>query len=124
MSYNISHWKTKTLADFIIPLTAFRHAPEGWEPQIIFLPTPVEGAEVHVVGAGKITGILLPEGRIRVSQINLSGEGSGHEWHDVFCPAFKESTGILEAVLIWEGGDSVSRVHVQNGFVLETPFEL
>ncbi len=54
----------------------------------------------------------------------VQGEASGSYMHYVVNEALKHSTGELEAVLIWEGGDSITRLTVKDGDVNETDIEL
>ena len=123
MSYNISAWKTKQLKDLVIPFESF--AELGSDR----IETIIEGAKTTVIiylseDAG-ITGILSDENRnILVGEINLYGEFSGHDYGDFLLPALKTSTGILEAVLVWEGGDSITRLIVNDGEVTEQDVEL
>ena len=54
----------------------------------------------------------------------MCGEGSGTFKHLILDEALKESTGELEAVLVWEGGDSITRFIVKDGEVSESNIEL
>ena len=46
------------------------------------------------------------------------GEGSGGCWHSVV--EFLETTmGELQAVVVWEGGDSITKLSVKDGVVTE-----
>ena len=55
---------------------------------------------------------------------DMSGEGSGTFYNWILKPALKQSEGILEAVLIWEGGDSIQWLTVKAGKVTERDIEL
>lgn len=67
---------------------------------------------------------ILKDGIIHVTRMKMSGEGSGIFKHEVLDNALKQSAGELEAVLIWEGGDTISNFHVKNGIIEETDIEL
>jgi len=122
MSYNISSWRTKRLEKLIIPFEAFA----GLEDRV---ETRIKEEEITVLvdlseGEG-IVGVLSDKNKnILVSEISMYGQFSGHNYGDFLLPALKKSTGILEAVLIWEGGDSIARLTVKDGEVTEQDVEL
>lgn len=125
MSSNIDRWTTKTLDNLVIPYEAFfRHARHDWHPEDPRV-VDTETGEV-VLDCGCEQGIygILSNGRFKVTKFDMDGEGSGTfiEW--ILKPALEESTGRLEAVLIWEGGDVIERLSVQDGVITETPIEL
>jgi hypothetical protein len=126
MSYNISKCTIKRLENLVIPLEAFfRHERADWHPTHGTIPdfdNPLEivlecGCEQTIAGK-------LEDGKLRVKEMHLSGEGSGTFYSWILAPALKESSGILEAVLVWEGGDSISRLKVENGNVEDEEIEL
>lgn len=126
MSYNIDTVKQKKLDNLTIPVSAF-YTPTirtDWkpdQPKIINFETN----EISInMGCGQtITGILK-DGNIHVTKMNLAGEGSGSLMHYLLTDVFKQSTGSYEAIMIWEGGDSVTKFTIENGVVTETPHEL
>ena len=59
-----------------------------------------------------------------VKEMNIAGEGSNFFFHEVLKPALKLSTGTLIATLIWEGGDSISRIIVNDGEIKEEQIDL
>ena len=71
----------------------------------------------------KILGILN-DGMLNVTSLNLTGEGSGALMDYVIEPALKLSKGYLEATIIWEGGDSVTKLIVSDGVLTNEPIEL
>jgi len=117
MSYNISSWKTKRLEQLVIPLKSLS-----------------ENAELTIKGEETIITVPLSEGRgvvgiladknLLVREINLYGEFSGSDYRYVLLPALRESMGFLEAVLIWERSDSITRLTVKDGEVVEENVEL
>jgi hypothetical protein len=121
MSYNIDNWKLKRLENFSIPMSAFFESPrKDWHPEIEkdgCLTILSCGCEQEIKGIEKADVL-------HINHINMSGEGSGSFFHHVLDNALKKSNGILEAVRIWEGGDSIDRLFVENGKVSVTEIEL
>ncbi len=126
MSYNIDTWKTKKLEDLKVPLQEFyTHERKDFHPE---KPTITDATTMEVeIGCmcedSAIKGILK-DGILTVTEIDISGEGSGTFMHEVFEPALRKSTGKLEAILIWEGGDSTCKLKVDDGSVNDEPVEL
>lgn len=59
--------------------------------------------------------------RVQLTSINWRCEGSGHSWYDVFLPIVAPRIhGEVQAIVYWEGGDSVTGIAVKDGKVLET----
>lgn len=112
MSYNITNFKLKKLEDLKIPIKSFyKSERKDWHPDTkiedeVFITLTICETEIN----GTIENELFS-----VNEINISGEGSGCALHYVLTEAFKDSTGILEAVCVWEGGDSISKLIVVNG---------
>lgn len=122
MSYNVDTWKTKELVELRIPIASlFKHEREDWHPErtnnddgtVTF--SVMEGSEIH----GKIEGNFLV-----VDSITACGEGSGTALHWIFEPALEDSTGKLVASRVWEGGDSIDKLTVENGKIESTPIEI
>lgn len=59
----------------------------------------------------------IEDGVLTVTDLDLEGDGSGTFMGWIFEPALKQSTGELHAVCIWERGDAINRLLVQNGTV-------
>lgn len=122
MGYNIDNWKTKKLNNLTIPLEAFfRHPRTDWHPK-----QSLRGTQDLTLECGcgqEIKGTLNGE-NIVVTEFDMHGEGSGTFYHMILEPAFKESKGELEAVLVWEGGDTIQKLRVKNGAVITTNIEL
>lgn len=122
MSYNITTWKTKKLKNFKIPHKAFFEPDlSDWHPR------------VKIVDDGKISLSAMDNDDIigvrekdilHIHEINIAGEGSGMFVYKILTRAFEKSSGELEAVCIWEGGDSVSKLIVNDGKVKWEPIEL
>lgn len=50
--------------------------------------------------------------------IEYGGEGSGRSY-DKFINLLKDSVGYLEAIVVWEGGDRIVRIKIDNGIYTE-----
>lgn len=119
MSYNISRWMTKRLENLVIPLDALFETTSGWAPELPILKDWKDGItlEIRIAEDGFIVGKLLEENRVAVQEIQCSGGGSGSFFHEVLRPALLLSSGVLEAVQLWEGGDTINRLLVKEGRV-------
>jgi len=114
MSYNITSFKVKKLNNLIIPIKALENKSKKWEATVNVKNVDTMEVMVECGGEQSIEG-TLKEGNLYVSKIDMYGECSGSYIHDVFKDALKQSTGELEAVAIWEGGDTVERISVKDG---------
>lgn len=125
MSYNIDTFKIKKLENLIIPLSAFyQHERKDWHPkQPKIINDETMEVELQCGCEQSIKGILK-DGNIHVTKLHMYGEGSGTFMSWIFNPALQQSTGQLEAVCVWEGGDSVTRLIVKDGKVKEENVEL
>jgi len=125
MAYNIDTAKIKRLESLVIPLDQlYVHEREDWhptQPKILNADT----MEVEIKGAFEqtIKG-LLKDGQLHVTEMDLQGEGSGTFRNWILDPALKKSTGILEASFVWEGGDSITKLTVNNGDLKEVEVEI
>lgn len=118
MSYNINKWKTKELKNLEIPIDAFfKHPRTDWHPEQHIEDAATGRAVLECGCEQKIHGFLA-DGKFKVTEFDMSGEGSGTFMEWILEPALKESIGFLEAVLIWEGGDTVERLTVKDGVVV------
>lgn len=131
MSYNISSWKTKKLDCLRIPLEALQYSEDkkkrGWKTKMSIedFDEGVLKVSVHISEIGGVTGTLLFDTKeIEVEQIAIMGEGSGTDYHELLIPALEKSTGELEAILIWEGGDSITFLRAASGTVTDEPYDL
>lgn len=118
MSYNITTWKTKEISNFLIPLKVVADLP--------YTHLEVDGTSVNAEGLSEgfeLEGNIIDDNIIEVTKIRTTDEGSGSTWED-FISILKESKGTLVAIQIWEGGDSLTKLTVNNGEVIEEPFEL
>ena len=122
MPYNVSHWKTKVLDGLQFSTDV---VPE--DCNIGLTPTINMGGDLCVyVPIGENNGIVgkLRGNLVDVGLIDCFGEHSGTDYADVLLPILRQSTGKLEAVLIWEEGDWITRLKVNDGQVTEEEIDL
>jgi hypothetical protein len=122
MPYNVDTWKTKELVDLQIPFESFfKHERKDWHPDVTYL---ADGRlQLTSMESEGIIG-KLEDGDVHVESINFSGEGSGTMLAWIIIPALEDSTGKLVATRIWEGGDSIDRLVVEDGEITEEDIEL
>ena len=123
MSYNVDTWKTKELAGLKIPVASlFKSDRADWHPQNI---NHDDGSMTFAVfnDTAFIKGTVA-NGILTVSEIVAHGEGSGSACHYIIEPALADSTGKLVAVRVWECGDSIDRLTVEDGKVTSEAIEL
>ena len=125
MAYNISLWKTKRLENFSIPLEAFYTSDrQDWHPSRPEITSPDACEIVLECGCEQTIRGILQSGQLTINQFEMAGEGSGVFYNAILLPALQRSHGRLEAVLIWEGGDSIIRLTVEDGLLFEEDIEL
>lgn len=56
---------------------------------------------------------------LETTDVNCCGEGSGNDFEEILKPLFMDYRGDLEAVMVWEGGDSISKISIVKGVVTE-----
>ena len=115
MSYNIDTFKIKRLENLEIPLSAFfEHRRSDWHPERELDEngklTLLCGCDQEIVGT-------VENGILKVESMDMYGEGSGTFVNWILEPALKKSKGILEASCVWEGGDRINKLIVNNGNV-------
>lgn len=130
MAYDITAWKTKSIEDLKVPLMAFKYDDElvrrGWKTAFnLYIDGDDMAITVNLGTAGfGVKGTLDPIAKLlQVTSIDIHGEGSGTCYEDLLHPALKESTGKLEAVIIWADGDFISKLSVNDGDVTENEYE-
>lgn len=114
MSYNVTGFAIKKLDDFRLPIDTMTDMSEDdvnttAGEVLTFNSFPVSGMEI--IGVNDVDGDFL-----RVTDISYYGEYSGTYW-DHFEELLFQSTGILNALVVWEGGDTVEVVTVENGVI-------
>ena len=124
MSYNITSFKLKNLA-LALPLTFDFQAWLASQPEsagVRWCRDDGEGIQANLARntwtlplsghelAGNIEGDKLV-----VTGLECYGEGSGHIYSDVVLPLFEDFKGSLQAIVVWEGGDTVNRLTIEDG---------
>lgn len=116
MSYEIDQFKVKKIDKLTIPISElYVSAREDWKPE---KPKHQEdgtviiecGCEQNIIG-------ILNNNILEIKEFNMTGEGSGSFMHYVLEDALTKSTGYLEVVLIWESGDYIEKMAVNNGII-------
>jgi len=123
MSYNIDQWKTKKIENLIIPLSElYVSERKDWHPE---KPEVLDNGSIIIEGGcgQKIAG-LLKGNNLEVKEFNITGEGSGSFMYYVLEHALSKSSGYLEVVLIWEHGDTIEKMIVDNGKITKEKIEL
>ncbi len=132
MSYNITTWMTRKLDNLVVPLVALTLVSadlvsRGFRPdnpEIAFDDKGNLNVHCHLCEAGDIFGKLLVNQQVLINQIHLCGEASGTVYNEILKPALEKSRGTLQAILVWEGGDYIQRLTVQDGQVEEAAAEI
>lgn len=126
MSYNVTTWRTKRLHDFSIPFDALRYR-EPYASRGFHVTRHIDDATTGRVTVkdmeSEMSGVLRGVDMF-VDHIDVCGEGSGIFYEAVLLPALEKSAGRLDAVIIWEGGDCITRLRVDAGCVQEEAVEL
>lgn len=120
MSYNIDNWTTKELRDLRIPLRALESADRMDAPE---LDTKTGALTYGGLSEGFELKGIQDGGALVVSSVVSYGEGSGSQM-DTLEEILAQSTGYLRAILVWEGGDSITRLIVQDGQVTNEDVEV
>ena len=114
MSYNIDTFKLKKLQDLSFPVKALYKNPRtDWHPERV---NNDDGTVTFINCETEIKGTVKDD-IFYMESIKCSDEGSGIVMRDMLEPAFKESKGILVASCVWEGGDSINKLLVEDGCV-------
>jgi hypothetical protein len=111
MSYNISHWRTIELKEFVLPA------------DIVSITYLDPRTVVFSCGEGWCKGIIN-EGHITVISIGCWGERSGTDFNFLLEDIFPRSSGRLVAWLIWEGGEDITILIVQDGQVYHASIDI
>lgn len=118
MSYNITSWKTKEISNLLIPLDAVKDLP--------YTDIEFDGTSIKADGLSegfKLEGNIIDSNMVEIIEIKTAYDSSGSTWND-FIRMLEKSSGTLIATQIWEGGDSISKLTVNNGDVIQEPIEL
>ena len=125
MSYNIDTWKTKKLEDLVIPLNSlFIHERKDWHPSQPEIINPETNEVLIECGCEQEIKAILKDVNLYITEFEIYGEGSGTLMDWILEPALKQNSGELEAVLVWEDGDSITRLSVSNGILRHEVIQL
>jgi len=124
MSYNIDTFKLKKVR-LILPLNIKFNKYAEWLDEKGAIANLADATwAVNEDGEGfEMRGNVTKQG-LEVVGVSCWGEGSGHVYEDVLLPLFKDYKGDLEAICIWEGGDSITKLSIKNGVVTEKEVDL
>ena len=115
MSYNIDTFKIKKLENLEIPLSAFfEHERDEWHPEKEY---DENGKLTLNCGCGQEISGTVENNVLKVDGMKMHVEGSGTFVNWILESALKKSKGILEASCVWEGGDTINKLIVNNGNV-------
>lgn len=67
----------------------------------------------------ELTGVIEGD-TLTVTEMDWRGDGSGHLYSDILMPLFREFKGNLSALVVWEGGDTITQLDIREGVVEET----
>lgn len=116
MPYNITANRLK-FEKFIIPISnlyvgVISTNRIDWVPVRTDYP---DNTTVFSVMDTYIKGVVDKSGRLHVTDMDLSGEGSGTAWEWVWEPAISGSFGIFKGMFVWECGKKIERFMYENG---------
>lgn len=113
MSYNIDSVDAKVLDAWMTAKDVVELADECDTPEDSFLDDLYEPAKKALL-EGK------PEKRLQLRRISWRGEGSGGTFEDIFAKQVAPKImGRVEAICIWERGDSQSAFAIDDGVFQE-----
>ena len=124
MSYNIDTFKLKKVR-LILPIDIKFNKYAEWLDREGAVANLAKGTwSVNDNGEGfEMHGKVTKKG-LEVTKVECWGEGSGGCYHEILLPLFEDYKGDLEAICIWEGGDSISQLSIKNGVVTERDIDL
>ena len=124
MSYNIDSWKTKKIENLSVPMPIMtEYAKEGaFVMNLINGSISVTGGSESFEMVGTLSTWPPEKADFIIKSIHNSGESSGRFQANVVDDILSKSRGTLEAVLVWEGGDSVEKCTWVDG--VQTTTEL
>lgn len=126
MSYNISRWKIRDIhlvlpQDFNFPnwlSTQPDSVGKKWcmeSEDRVWCDLAHQEWKLPLSGH-ELSGVIH-DNRLIAVQIECSADGSGHIYSDVLLPLFRGFHGTLNAIVVWESGDSVNNLSIHDGIV-------
>ncbi|SRR6266699_177557 len=126
MSYNITRFKVRRI-DLSLPLAFdFQQWLETQPPSVgkkwcmedEVAVNLAKGTWTLPLSDQELSGAIEGD-RLIVNSVSCSSEGSGYIYSDILLPLFKEFRGYLIAAVVWEGGDKVCHLSIEDGVVEE-----
>lgn len=71
------------------------------------------------VCGNEIKGVIDGQYLVAIELGGWTSDGSRHLYHDILIPLFKEFHGELQAVIVWESGDTISAINLHDGVLEE-----
>src|SRR5579859_5456992 len=138
MSYNITGWKVRTI-NLTLPLTfdfrqwlhmqpnrdekGYENVGKRWclEDEESKLLVDFASQTWKLVCSGPtLSGVIVNGDSLALTDFEgWTGDGSGHLYSDILLSLFKQFNGTLNALVIWEGGDSIYCLNIHDGIVGE-----
>ena len=116
--------ENKKIENLKIPLKAvFNSERIDWHPE---KPTILDSYTMEIemdCGCGQLIKGFLEGDNIKVTELEMHGEGSGSCKYYILDEALKESGGELEAVLVWEGDYNITKLKLKDGELCEIDVE-
>ncbi len=141
MSYNISGWKLRSI-HLALPLTFdfqtwVRSQPdldergytnygklwciEEQDTAVIQTNLAAQTWKLEICNQ-ELSGVIDDDALI-VTALDWRGDSSGYLYSDILLPLFRAFQGALEAIVIWEGGDTIKRLSIRDGVVEDKEME-
>lgn len=112
MSYNLSSFEIIEIKNLVLPTEAVM----GFDHEVTMrdeISTFEFDSDTCTIAGSNDDEIL------RVSKIDWYSEFSGHQYEEVLKPLLTRSQGVLVALCVWEGGDSVQILKSDDGEIKE-----
>lgn len=130
MSYNITDFRLKEV-NLVLPkgfdIQKFSKDATKYENEArgkIDVATNLKSWNYNENGEGlEMEGIITKES-FEVKHLSCRGEFSGNDYEELLKPLFEKFKGDLKASIVWEGGDSITRVTIKKGIVKEREIEI
>lgn len=140
MSYNITRFKVRRL-ELELPLTfdflqwvrglpdtdeeGHENIGKRWclEDEDIAIKTDLARATWSLELFDQELRGAIENNRYITNAIDWQGEFSGYLYSDILLPLFKEFKGYLRALVVWERGDSVVELNIEDGGVSEVDLD-
>lgn len=118
MSYNVTAFNVREMANFRISLSDLKEFDEvdfSYYDDDVMIDGPVEMFEVR--------GKLDSNSTTHIHYIYYGGSFSG-AWWDHFQDFLALTKGTMKAIVVWEGGDSITTISVIDGKIFTGPAEV